>query len=221
MDFHGFTQEAGAFLWNLSFHNERPWFLEHREQFETALNRPFRALCAETLRLMRERFPERDFDAHVSRIYRDARRLFGRGPYKDHLWFTLTPEGAGEYGPTFWFEIGAADYSYGLGFWAPGASTMEALRRAIAANPAAFERLVTEVSGMRGFALHGEEYRRPKGDLGDVINPWYNRKYLDFGTRRDHDALLYSADLVGAMARDFEKLMPLCRFMSAAVRTAE
>ena len=25
----------------------------------------------------------------VSRIYRDARRLHGRGPYKDHLWFCV------------------------------------------------------------------------------------------------------------------------------------
>ena len=98
---------------------------------------------------------------------------------------------------------------------------MEALRRAIAANPAAFERLVTDVEGMRGFALHGEEYRRPKGDLGEIINPWYNRKYLDYGTRRDHDALLYSSELVGQLARDYEKLMPLCRFMSAAVRSAD
>ena len=81
--------------------------------------------------------------------------------------------------------------------------------------------LPTEFSGMRGFALHGEEYRRPKGDLGKILNPWYNRKYLDFGTRRDHDALLYSSELVGQLARDYEKLMPLCRFMSAAVRTAE
>ena len=87
--FEGFTQETSEFLWELSFNNERPWFLAHREQFERCLNRPFRALAQESLRLLSERCPERDFRMHVSRIYRDARRLFGRGPYKDHLWFTL------------------------------------------------------------------------------------------------------------------------------------
>ena len=97
---------------------------------------------------------------------------------------------------------------------------MEALRRAIAANPAAFERLIAPLGAMKGFALHGEEYRRPKGDLGEAINPWYNRKYLDFGAHRDHDALLYSPALVGALAKDFEKLMPLCRFMAEATRGA-
>ena len=219
--FTGFTKETGAFFWELAFHNERPWFLEHKGEFERVVNAPFKALARDLYEEMSRRVPDGDFSVHLSRIYRDARRLFGRGPYKDHLWFTLTPEGSGDYGPTFWFEIGASDYSYGLGFWAPGTATMEALRRAIAANPAAFERLVTDVAGMRGFALHGEEYRRPKGDLGEIVNPWYNRKYLDYGTRRDHDALLYSSELVGQLARDYEKLMPLCRFMSAAVRTAE
>ena len=181
--FNGFSKETGDFFWELSFNNERPWFLAHKEQFERVLNEPFKALAHALYEELRRRCPDEEFTVHLSRIYRDARRLFGRGPYKDHLWFTLTPVGAGGYGPSFWFEIGAADYS-------------------------------------KGFALHGEEYRRPKGDLGERINPWYNRKYLDFGTRRDHDALLYSRELVEAMAKDFEKLMPLCRFMAEATRSA-
>ena len=218
--FNGFTKETGEFFWELAFHNERPWFLAHKEQFERVVNEPLKLLAHDLYEEMSRRFPDADFTVHISRIYRDARRLFGRGPYKDHLWFTVTPDGGGDYGPTFWFEIGAAEYSCGLGFWAPGAATMEALRRAIAANPAAFERLIAPLGAMKGFALHGEEYRRPKGDLGEAINPWYNRKYLDFGAHRDHDALLYSPALVGALAKDFEKLMPLCRFMAEATRGA-
>ena len=87
--FEGFTSETSEFLWELSFHNERPWFLAHKEQFERCLNEPFKALAAETTEKMRLRWPQMDFQSHVSRIYRDARRLYGRGPYKDHLWFTV------------------------------------------------------------------------------------------------------------------------------------
>ena len=218
--FSGFTKETGEFLWELAFHNERPWFLAHKEQFERVLNEPFKALAHALYEELSLRFPDCAFSVHLSRIYRDARRLFGRGPYKDHLWFTIKPVGAGDYGPSFWFEIGASDYSYGLGLWAPTPSAMDAFRRAVAANPAAFERLVSKLSPMKGFALHGEEYRRPKGTLSPAIDPWYNRKYLDYGTHRDHDALLYSPKLVDAMAKDFEKLMPLCRFMADATRAA-
>ena len=219
--FTGFTKETGAFFWELAFHNERPWFLEHKEQFERVVNTPFKALAHAVYDEMCRRFPDTEFTVHIARIYRDARRLFGRGPYKDHLWFTVTPVGSNDYGPTFWFEIGASDYSYGLGFWEPPAAATENFRRAVAANPAAFERLVTDVAPMKGFALHGTEYRRPKGNLGEIINPWYNRRGFDYGTRRDHDESLYSEALVERLARDYERLMPLCRFLCAAVRGAE
>lgn len=32
--FTGFTKQTSEFLWELAFNNERPWFLEHKEQFE-------------------------------------------------------------------------------------------------------------------------------------------------------------------------------------------
>ena len=105
--FEGFTTQTSDFLWELAFHNERPWFLAHKEQFEQLLNRPLKALAADTAALMEQRFPSRGFKLHVSRIYRDARRLFGRGPYKDHLWFSLKSNEILLEGPMFWFENGA------------------------------------------------------------------------------------------------------------------
>jgi uncharacterized protein (DUF2461 family) len=36
--FQGFTERTSGFLWDLSFNNERPWFLEHKAEFETVLN---------------------------------------------------------------------------------------------------------------------------------------------------------------------------------------
>ena len=216
--FSGFSKETGEFLWELAFNNERPWFQAHKETFERVLGEPFKALGHDLYDEMSRLCPDEEFSVHLSRIYRDARRLYGRGPYKDHLWLTFTPASAPDYGPAFWFEIGAASYSYGLGFWAPISTYMDAFRAAMAANPAAFERLVRELSSMKGFALHGEEFRRPKGDLGEVINPWYNRKYLDFGTEREHDALLFSSSLPRQAAKDWTRLMPLCRFMAGAVQ---
>ena len=116
--FEGFTRETSDFLWELTFHNERPWFQEHREQYMRVLHEPFHALAEDTLAEMQRAFPGENFTLHVSRIYRDARRLFGRGPYKDHLWFTLfNSDNRHTEGPMFWFEISASTFSYGLGFF--------------------------------------------------------------------------------------------------------
>lgn len=211
--FEGFTKETGEFLWELRFNNERPWFLAHKEQYERCLNRPFRALAQESWRLLSERYPERDFRVHVSRIYRDARRLFGRGPYKDHLWFSLYTSDKNE-GPSFWFEIGAAGYTYGLGLWSMRPALMERFRRAVDANPARFERLARQAEALPGLRLLGEEYRRPKGDRGELLNRWYNRKYLTMEFSGDFGGDLFSPALAQILCGAYGSLMPMHDFLA-------
>ena len=210
MDFQGFTPQTGAFLWDLSFNNERPWFLEHKEQFEAVLNRPFKALSADTLRRMRERFPERNFDVHNSRIYRDARRLFGRGPYKDNLWFVIYQEEQHNLGPAFWFEIGRATYSAGMGFWDASPTMMETFRRQIDANPARFERILRQIGP--DWKLWGEPYKRLKADRGALLNPWYNRKYISVGREWDLGGEAFSETLPETLTALFTRLLPLFDF---------
>ena len=144
--FSGFSEKTGAFLWDLAFNNERPWFLAHKQEFEDFVNTPFKAMAADTCAGMKKRLPDFEGLVHISRIYRDARRLFGRGPYKDHLWFTLWTSDVSKHGPAFWFEIGPSAYRYGMGFWETSPAQMEAYRRAIDANPARFLRIVKAIS---------------------------------------------------------------------------
>ena len=210
--FTGFTQKSSDFFWELNFNNERPWFLEHKEEFEELINRPFKALAAETLKLMEQRFPQKDCRLHISRIYRDARRLFGRGPYKDHLWFSIKSSDALLEGPMFWFELGAADYSYGMGFYSATAEHMAAFRRNIDANPARFERLAKAIEKNKNFRVTGEEYRRPKGDHGELINKWYNRKRIGIECSFDFGGDVLSERLPYILADCYEELMPVYEY---------
>ena len=218
MVFQGFTPQTGEYLWELSFNNERPWFLAHKEQFEEVLNRPFKALSADTLRLMRQRFPERGFDVHNSRIYRDARRLFGRGPYKDNLWFVIYQEEQHNLGPAFWFEIGRATYSAGMGFWDASPAMMETFRRQIDANPARFERILRQIGP--GWKLWGEPYKRLKADRGELLNPWYNRKYINVGREWELGGEAFSETLPETLTAFFTRLLPLFDFCYEAWRSS-
>ena len=211
--FQGFTQETSKFLWELSFHNERPWFLEHKEQFERCLNAPFKALAAETGARMQTRFPQREWRVHTSRIYRDARRLFGRGPYKDHLWFTVWADGTGrDDGPAFWFEIGAATFEYGVGFFESTPAEMEVFRRMVDANPARFERIAEELAHMRGLRILGPEYKRPKKLWEGPIANWYNRRWLAVEWVQDFGGELLSPELPETLVKAWARLMPLYEF---------
>lgn len=215
--FKGFTPQTSNFFWELAFNNERPWFLEHKEEFEQVLNTPFKALAEDTAELMARRFPDRSFRLHVSRIYRDARRLFGRGPYKDHMWFSLKDNDILLDGPCFWFEVGAADYSYGMGFYSATAAQMAAFRRKVAANPARFERLAKAAS-RAGFSVTGEEYARPKGKISPLIDQWYNRKRLGLEISRDFGGDILSPELPELLADSFEKLLPMYDFFMEIYR---
>ena len=212
--FNGFTKETAEFLWELSFHNERPWFQEHKDQYLRVLHEPFHALAEDTRALMAENWPLSDFDLHVSRIYRDARRLFGRGPYKDHLWFTLKTGGSRHTeGPVFWFELSAATFSYGLGYFDLSPAEADAFRHSVAVNPARFERLAADALKMRGFHIIGEEYKRPKKDMGPVISPFYNRKRFGLEHIADFDPEMLESGLPQRLFRAYRRLMPMYEYL--------
>ena len=206
--FTGFTKQAGDFMWELAFNNERPWFMEHKAQFEELVNTPMKALAAETAELMRKRCPERELTMHVSRIYRDARRLFGRGPYKDHLWFMIYDETVKNAGPVFFFEFGKGEYGYGMGFYDATSAQMEAFRKMVDANPARFERLAEPIEGSE-FTVHGEEYKRKKAERGGVIGKWYNRKRIYVSFYRDFNGTGLEADFPQRLCDAFMRLMPM------------
>lgn len=212
--FEGFSRETADFLWDLTFHNERPWFQEHKEQYLRVLHVPFHALAEDTAAVMVREYPLFNFSLHVSRIYRDARRLFGRGPYKDHLWFTIkNGDERQTEGPTFWFELSASTFSYGLGFFDVTPAEMEAFRNRIDANPAQFERLASQAMKMRGFKVIGPEYKKPKKDLGPVINPWYNRRKVGLECVKNFDPALLGSDLTATLTHAFQRLMPLYEYL--------
>ena len=214
--FSGFSEKTGSFLWELAFHNERPWFLEHKQAFEDEVNTPFKALAAESFRLFSERVPDFEGWVHVSRIYRDARRLFGRGPYKDHLWFTVKSASLRHGGPDFWFLLEKAAYSYGLGFFAESPAQMEAFRRAVDANPARFLRLAKAVE-RRGYTLDGPSYKRPKKLFDDpLIESWYNRKWLSVEKSFDLGGDAFTDALPRIVADAWAELKPMHDFLLEA-----
>ena len=211
--FQGFSEKTGAFLWELAFHNERPWFLEHKQEFEDVVNTPFKALAADTLALVSARFPDFEGRVHVSRIYRDARRLFGRGPYKDHLWFSIKSSRTAQEGPDFWFLLEPSRISWGLGFFAASPALMDAFRRAVDANPARFRRLAEAVD-RKGYLLGGPAYKRPKKLHGEaLLDSWYNRKWLEAEKRLDLEGEAFSPELPARLAEAYRELMDMHDFL--------
>ncbi len=209
MDFVGFPSGAGEFLWELRFNNERPWFQAHKEEFLTLVDRPFKALGQEIQARMQEAYPKREWNLHVSRIYRDARRLYGRGPMKDHLWLTLRCTGEKDMEvPVFYFEFQPEGYSFGLGSYSAHAAYMERFRRVTLAEPKQLETLARRLNKEPKFRLIGKEYARKKVEHSPLLDPWLNRRWISIDCSRPHDDVSKCHDLADEMVESFQFLMP-------------
>ena len=211
--FQGFTDATVDFLWGIRFNNERPWFEAHKETYLSELYRPMKDLGAEIYDFLSEQRPEDPMVCRVSRIYRDARRLYGRGPYKDHLWFTLRrPREEWVSLPAFYFEIAPEYYSFGMGCYDATPATMAKLRARIDRDPKPVEQLARKLE-KSPFQLEGELYKRPKGDPGPLLYPWYNRRQLTLSSDHNCEDELFRPELADRILKGFQFLEPYYRWM--------
>lgn len=214
--FEGFPKDLPDFLWGLAFHNEKPWFEAHRDDYERCLHGPVKSLTWQVMETLQERFPELVLMPHISRIYRDARTLNGRGPLNDHMWFSLGRTGrvhAAE--PQFYFGIEARCCDWGLGYWNTSAAVMERWRRSIDAHPQRLARIAETVNTMDGFELVGGSYKRPKGDPGPLLFDWYNVRRPVIGKIEWFDPDPPGENLADRLVEDFSRLMPLYDYLAA------
>src|SRR6266540_2899613 len=75
--FTGFPRESIEFFKQLAAHNNRDWFLAHKDIYERTCRAPMEALVAE----LEPRFGK----AKISRINRDVRFSRDRAPYKTYI----------------------------------------------------------------------------------------------------------------------------------------
>ena len=218
--FQGFPRELPEFLWGIALNNEKPWFEARRDIYERCLHGPMRALALGLVEALGEKYPDLTFTPHVSRIYRDARTLNGRGPLNDHMWFSIGRTGrvyAVE--PQFYFGIEARCCDWGVGNWNSDAAGMERWRRRIDASPAKLGRIVKKLGAMEDFALLGGAYKRPKGDPGKGLFEWYNARRIVFGKVEWFEPDPPGAELFDALLADYCALMPLYRYLGGDDRS--
>jgi len=208
--FTGFTDETVDFMWGIRFNNERTWFEAHKETYLKEFYQPMKELGEEVYSFIREKRPDYDLIVKVSRIYRDARRLHGRGPYKDHLWFSVR-QPAEEWvdKPTFWFELTPDDWSYGMGYWVSKPATMAKLRNRIDRDPATMEHLTRMLNGQTEFSLNTVDYKKLRSPApSEILEPWYRARYFSIGHEEKLTDELFSRDIVDRLKRGYEFLLP-------------
>jgi len=175
--FTGFSQKTIDFMWNIRLNNNKPWFEAHKDGFRRDFQMPMKMLGQEVFASMTADYPNYGFIHRLSRIYKDARRVRDGSLYRDNLWFAIEkPSAEGEESSgilTFWFDLNPEGWSYGLGYYAAKAATMEKLRARIDGNPKEFEKLIDLLNSQDEFKLDGDEYARKKQAPTPKTQDWY------------------------------------------------
>lgn len=208
--FEGFSPCTIDFMWNLRLNNRKPWFEAHREQYLRDFLSPMKELEYEVFKRIAASHGNHGFIHKISRIYKDARRLRGDGPYRDHLWFTIEkPSEDWTFIPSFWFELSPESWNYGLGYYLAKPETMAKLRARIDHSPKQFEKLIAPLAEQKEFVLEGPEYVQQKAAPTQKTAAWYNKKSFSLIHKQQNGDELYSPELTDRISTGFETLMPL------------
>lgn len=215
--FQGFSQQTVDFMWGIRFNNDRTWFEAHKQEYLDHLYRPMKELCQQVHAVISEEFPDCGLMGRVCRIYRDARRLHGKGPYKDHLWWSMERPYDGDFSaqPVFWFELAPDSWSYGLGYYAARALTMEKHRARIDRNPRPMKKLVRLLESQQEFVLEGPAYAREKPCPEPELTEWYNKKSFSLiHEERPLSEAVFDPELAGRLIQGYRFLMPFYDYFS-------
>ena len=125
------------FLKQLRDHNNREWFQENREQYESALSNVKDFITKLVAELS-------TFDPHINtdiqasrclfRIYRDTRFSKDKTPYK--TWFAagISIDGRKLDGPEYYFHVEPDKHFLAAGYWRPEKDHLHAIRQEIDYN---------------------------------------------------------------------------------------
>lgn len=187
--FKGFGEKALPFLKALDFHQNREWFLENKDLFETHLYEPLGDLVDDLIiRFEKAGLPFKgDRKKSQFRIKRDTRFAKDKSPYNRHLSALLSPDGSkwSESG-CFYVCVGLEEYRgcyAAVAFWQGKPELLLAMRKAIVAKPEKYRAMVKALA-KNGLELRDVERlkRTPRGfeDVtdADLIEALRNRHFM-------------------------------------------
>ncbi len=154
-----------SFLEELAANNTRNWFKSHKNDFETQVFLPFKALTETVIFLMQKIDPEINiaFNQAAFRIYRDIRFSPDKTPYK--LWMGAVVSRNGRKNttmPEVYFQFGPGENFIAAGLYKPDKNTLYRIRQKIAENPVLFEQITNAESLINFFpdGIQGERNKR-------------------------------------------------------------
>ncbi|NVJ68100.1 MAG: DUF2461 domain-containing protein [Gammaproteobacteria bacterium] len=218
-----FNRNTIAFLENLKLNNNRDWFNEHKEEYESFVRTP-------ALRFIEAFQPElkklspyflaipKKVGGSMMRPYRDTRFSKDKTPYKTNVGIQFRHQfGKDVHAPGFYLHIATDEAFVGAGMWHPESKALKNIRELIDEAPAAWKKVKTNKSLFSEFEMVGESLTNPpRGFAKDHPN-------IEDLKRKDFMVIaplskkeLYDKNIVKIITKKYKKTLPLVRFLCEA-----
>jgi len=216
--------ETMAFLVALAENNTTAWFAENKARFERDVRQPLLRMAEGLAPAMAALDPLLQLEpaSVVSRIRRDIRFSRDKSPFRSTQWLAFkrrSKEWTGR--PAFFMEFGPEMFRHGMGFYSAGTKTMAALRSLAQERSADYAEAMARAQAA-GYALWGDEYKRPRIPLGQplFVQELFRRRNVCMMRTGEPGEAVGNAGLIGLLAEGFASLAPLYRFWLEAVDRA-
>ena len=222
--FTSFKPSLVTFLRQLRKNNNREWFAENKDRYESLVREPaldFISAMGQPLADITPYFvaiPKKT-GGSLMRPYRDTRFSNDKTPYKTNVGIQFRYEfGQDVHAPGFYLHIDPTEVFVGAGMWRPDREPLRAIRDAIVEDPKAWKAARDQRTFRRHFELAGEQLKTaPRGfDREHAFIDDLRRKDFIAVKSLDHKAL-YSSTLIKDMARTFKASSPFMSFLCRAV----
>jgi len=212
------------FLTNLTTNNNKPWFEEHRADYEAAKN-DFESLIEKILKeyaLKDEDLVSLKPRECMFRINRDVRFAKDKSPYKNNMGASINRGGKKSIFAGYYFHCQPGESFVGGGLWMPQPQETKKIRQEIDYCLEEFKAIVEsrKFKSVYGDLERTEEYALvniPKGYEKDNPAADYLKLKSWIATRPLTDAELSSKGLVKIVLDAFDALRPLVKSLNRAI----
>jgi uncharacterized protein (TIGR02453 family) len=211
-------RETVAFLTELVDNNNREWFAEHKERYETA-KADVLAFIAELIPVLSAIDPETQTEPKkcLMRIYRDIRFSKNKSPYKNNYGISFSIKGSK--GPEYYLHLQPGKSFFAGGYWMPEAADLKNIREEIDYNTSEFLEIIEAKGFTSLYTLSTEDSlkKAPKGY--DPSHPQIEllklKSYIASFPISDEE--LFKPSIVNHLKKAFEGIYPFVQFLKRAV----
>jgi uncharacterized protein (TIGR02453 family) len=222
-----FDADLFRFLTELRTHNNREWFQENKERYETRVRNPLLQFIADLGPGIRK------INSHIvsdpsptggsmMRIYRDIRFSKDKSPYKTavaaHFWHDKGKAGAT---PAYYLRLEPDGSLIGAGIWRPEPGALRKIRDAIVSESKLWKRATSAGQLGSHCKMAGKSLQRvPRGyDPDHPLAEDLKRKDFTVGLRLADKEVL-RRDFLNHTLVTFRKMAPFVEFLSRAIGLA-